>query len=173
MIFEIITLAGFLCVVVGVLYMTVVRPRLIAAERSGPRPMDAPWGGYGAQSYAGQQPYPGQAAYGQPGSPWSGQAPPPPAPGWAPPSTTQPGATSPGASEPSGQTTSPESGGPPLYPPTAQAPPPYVAPPPTEAPPFGWYADPSGRHELRYWDGTRWTEYVSDGGTQSTEPLPF
>ncbi|HKO85810.1 MAG TPA: DUF2510 domain-containing protein, partial [Actinomycetota bacterium] len=26
----------------------------------------------------------------------------------------------------------------------------------------GWLADPSRRHELRYWDGQRWTEHVSD-----------
>jgi hypothetical protein len=40
------------------------------------------------------------------------------------------------------------------------------------APPFGWYPDPSAAHELRYWDGLSWTEHVSDGGTQSTDPLP-
>lgn len=34
-----------------------------------------------------------------------------------------------------------------------------------------WAADPSGKHELRYWDGTAWTEHVSDGGKQSTDPL--
>ncbi|MFE5339964.1 phospholipid scramblase-related protein [Isoptericola sp. NPDC056578] len=27
-----------------------------------------------------------------------------------------------------------------------------------------WYADPSGRHELRYWDGVQWTHHVSSGG---------
>jgi hypothetical protein len=36
----------------------------------------------------------------------------------------------------------------------------------------GWFADPSGRHELRYWDGERWTEHVSDRGTQATDPMP-
>ncbi|WP_139977962.1 AIM24 family protein [Nocardioides litoris] len=34
-----------------------------------------------------------------------------------------------------------------------------------------WHPDPTGRHELRYWDGSQWTEHVSDQGTQSTEPL--
>lgn len=34
-----------------------------------------------------------------------------------------------------------------------------------------WHPDPTGRHELRYWDGTQWTEHVSDGGVQSTSPL--
>lgn len=34
----------------------------------------------------------------------------------------------------------------------------------------GWFADPHGRHELRYWDGTRWTEHVSDRGQLGTDP---
>ncbi len=28
----------------------------------------------------------------------------------------------------------------------------------------GWHRDPSGRHELRFWDGTRWTEHVVSEG---------
>ena len=28
----------------------------------------------------------------------------------------------------------------------------------------GWHRDPSGRHELRFWDGTRWTEHIIDEG---------
>jgi hypothetical protein len=39
------------------------------------------------------------------------------------------------------------------------------------ATPANWYADPTGRHELRYWDGTAWTEHVSDSGTQATDPV--
>jgi hypothetical protein len=35
----------------------------------------------------------------------------------------------------------------------------------------GWQPDPTGRHELRYWDGTAWTDQVSDQGTASTDPL--
>ena len=35
----------------------------------------------------------------------------------------------------------------------------------------GWHPDPSGRHQLRYWDGQTWTENVSDGGQQATDPL--
>jgi len=27
-----------------------------------------------------------------------------------------------------------------------------------------WIADPTHRHELRWWNGTRWTEHVSDRG---------
>ena len=36
--------------------------------------------------------------------------------------------------------------------------------------PAGWYADPSGRYELRYWDGAAWTEHVSRAGQQYTDP---
>jgi Protein of unknown function (DUF2510) len=28
----------------------------------------------------------------------------------------------------------------------------------TATAPAGWYADPTGRYELRYWDGSRWTD---------------
>ena len=35
-----------------------------------------------------------------------------------------------------------------------------------------WYLDPSGSHQLRYWDGSSWTEHVADNGVQSTDPLP-
>lgn len=38
------------------------------------------------------------------------------------------------------------------------------------AAPAGWYADPSGRFELRYWDGGQWTEHVSRSGQQYTDP---
>ena len=33
-----------------------------------------------------------------------------------------------------------------------------------------WYPDPYGRHELRYFDGTRWTEHVASHGRQSVDP---
>ncbi len=36
--------------------------------------------------------------------------------------------------------------------------------------PARWTPDPLGRHEHRYWDGTQWTEHVSDGGTVSVDP---
>jgi hypothetical protein len=35
--------------------------------------------------------------------------------------------------------------------------------------PAGWYADPAGRFELRYWDGGTWTEHVSRAGQQFTD----
>jgi hypothetical protein len=34
-----------------------------------------------------------------------------------------------------------------------------------------WLADPTGAHELRYWNGTSWTEHVSDQGTTDQDPL--
>lgn len=37
--------------------------------------------------------------------------------------------------------------------------------------PAGWHTDPSGRHELRYWDGSDWTDHVSDAGKTKTDPL--
>ncbi len=36
--------------------------------------------------------------------------------------------------------------------------------------PAGWYADPAGRFDLRYWDGGKWTEHVARGGQQYTDP---
>ena len=36
--------------------------------------------------------------------------------------------------------------------------------------PAAWHPDPLKRHEYRYWDGTRWTEQVSDAGEQSVDP---
>lgn len=35
-----------------------------------------------------------------------------------------------------------------------------------------WHPDPGGRHELRYWDGSSWTDHVSDNGVTSLDPLP-
>ena len=35
----------------------------------------------------------------------------------------------------------------------------------------GWYADPQQRHELRYWDGTGWTNHVADRGVAGTDPV--
>ncbi|GEM_PF-5926110 len=42
-----------------------------------------------------------------------------------------------------------------------------IAPPP----PPSWRPDPTSRHEFRFWDGSRWTEHVSDGAVQSLDPL--
>lgn len=37
-------------------------------------------------------------------------------------------------------------------------------------PEAGWYPDPAHRHEMRYWDGYRWTDHVADQGVQGTDP---
>jgi DNA-directed RNA polymerase sigma subunit (sigma70/sigma32) len=45
----------------------------------------------------------------------------------------------------------------------------------SDQPAPGWYADPSGKHRFRYWDGIAWTEMVEDGGNElprgGSEPL--
>ena len=38
------------------------------------------------------------------------------------------------------------------------------------AAPADWYPDPAGRFELRYWNGSAWTEHVSRNGQQSIDP---
>jgi Protein of unknown function (DUF2510) len=45
-----------------------------------------------------------------------------------------------------------------------------VAAPATAVPP-GWKADPTGRHQFRYWAGTQWTENVADNGAQSRDAV--
>jgi hypothetical protein len=37
------------------------------------------------------------------------------------------------------------------------------------APQADWYSDPSGRHQLRYWDGAGWTAHVSNNGQASVD----
>jgi len=37
--------------------------------------------------------------------------------------------------------------------------------------PAAWQADPTGRFEVRYWDGTAWTDHVSTNGVQQTDPV--
>jgi hypothetical protein len=37
--------------------------------------------------------------------------------------------------------------------------------------PSGWKADPTGRHQFRYWDGFQWTENVADAGQQSRDSV--
>ena len=38
------------------------------------------------------------------------------------------------------------------------------------AAPANWYPDPAGRFELRFWNGSAWTEHVSRNGQQSIDP---
>jgi hypothetical protein len=44
-------------------------------------------------------------------------------------------------------------------------------PTPTLPPLFGWYPDPTGRHEQRYWDGRQWSHRVSDNSVRTNDPL--
>ena len=73
-----------------------------------------------------------------------------------------------GAPPPGGWEQAPPAGTvfPGLGPPGEQAPAPQSPPAPRS-----WLPDPSGRHELRYWDGTKFTEHVADAGKISTDPL--
>lgn len=49
------------------------------------------------------------------------------------------------------------------------APAPTAPPPPPT--PAQWAPDPSGKHQHRWWDGSRWSEHVADDGTPSTDPM--
>jgi Protein of unknown function (DUF2510) len=70
----------------------------------------------------------------------------------------------PAAVEPSGWGSAQTTVGTPVVPTPAPAPAPVVTTP------AGWYPDPSGRFEMRYWDGSAWTEHVSRQGQQFTDP---
>lgn len=39
------------------------------------------------------------------------------------------------------------------------------------ASPAGWYPDPSGHHDHRYWDGFSWSDTVADAGEVSSDVL--
>ncbi len=43
--------------------------------------------------------------------------------------------------------------------------------PPPDEEEAAWLADPTGRHEHRYWNGSRWTKHVADAGERTTDPL--
>jgi tetratricopeptide (TPR) repeat protein len=43
--------------------------------------------------------------------------------------------------------------------------------PETELPDADWYPDPLGADELRFWNGSEWTEYVSNSGEVTEKPL--
>lgn len=44
-------------------------------------------------------------------------------------------------------------------------------PPPPPSSPAAWAPDPAGKHELRWWDGSAWTEHISDHGQPGTDPI--
>uniref|UniRef100_UPI0021C088C5 DUF2510 domain-containing protein n=1 Tax=Frankia gtarii TaxID=2950102 RepID=UPI0021C088C5 len=37
----------------------------------------------------------------------------------------------------------------------------------TQTVPPGWYADPSGQHGSRWWDGNQWTEHIQPAAPQA------
>ena len=41
----------------------------------------------------------------------------------------------------------------------------------TQAHQPGWHADPTGRHEQRWWDGHQWSPGVADRGVTANDPL--
>jgi hypothetical protein len=49
---------------------------------------------------------------------------------------------------------------------------PSVAPAPGAAPAPCWATDPTGRFEMRYWNGSHWTAHVTSGGQTHVDPLP-
>lgn len=89
-------------------------------------------------------------------TPLAGSAPVAEPAGWAvaPEPAAAPAATAPTAMAPISTAATPS------YQPAAAA---------TPAVPAGWYADPAGRFDLRYWDGSAWTEHVSRAGQQYTD----
>jgi hypothetical protein len=44
--------------------------------------------------------------------------------------------------------------------------------PGSAVPPPGWYPDPAGRFQVRWWDGSTWTSGVASAGVQITDPVP-
>ena len=34
----------------------------------------------------------------------------------------------------------------------------------------GWRPDPTGRHDLRWWDGSRWTDRVAARAAEAVDP---
>lgn len=37
----------------------------------------------------------------------------------------------------------------------------------------GWYPDPTGDYEVRYWDGAQWSDAVANQGVQFEEPVDW
>ena len=139
----------FVCgLVIGLIYLLAIRPKVAAAQGGGPP------GGYGGGQYGGGQPYGG---YGGPGSGPYGATGQPPYGGTA---GGQYGETGAGQYGTSGPAQYPGGGGAvygsgqPYQTPSGAAPPP---PPAAQAsPPPGWYPDPAGSGQPRYWDGKAW-----------------
>jgi hypothetical protein len=48
---------------------------------------------------------------------------------------------------------------------------PAAMPPVAPSVPEQWAADPTGRHQHRWWNGSAWTEHVADNGVSSVDPI--
>ena len=148
----VLTIVGiFLCgIVLGPVYLLAIRPKLAAAQQGGSAGVGGSFGGgqYGGGQYGGG----GQFGAGQYGSGTGGQyggptptggdfgyggastPPPPPPPGFAPPPPPPPG-----------------------FAPVGSAPPPPPPLPTAGSPAPGWYPDPAGSGQPRYWNGQSWS----------------
>jgi Protein of unknown function (DUF2510) len=40
------------------------------------------------------------------------------------------------------------------------------------APSPAWHPDPTGRFASRFWDGRAWTQFVNDGNSTASDPMP-
>ncbi|MGI8753132.1 MAG: DUF2516 family protein [Acidimicrobiales bacterium] len=128
--------------IISILYLVIARSRLARAETGGPG--GAPPGAWGQAPGA----YPGTAW--PPANP--GQPPYPTNPG-QPPYPSNPGQSPPAYPAAPGYPPTPVSS-----PPPAPGPPwPSTPAPPSASPVAGWYADPGGSGQKRYWDGDSWT----------------
>jgi hypothetical protein len=39
-------------------------------------------------------------------------------------------------------------------------------------PPAGWYADPANQQQMRYWDGSAWTNHTQPSPQVAPQPQP-
>jgi hypothetical protein len=159
----------------ALLYVLLVRGRIVEARKARAAPgtfegaWDAPLDVTGRGGDRGSQ-----KLYQQPAAP-----PRPFTPASTGPAFTQPSSPFQPVGAPQGPAQSPQAGfgsqgAPPAFQPQASTQPaPQAGPAPqgTSLPPAAWQPDPTGRHQLRYWDGSRWTDHVADNGQQALDPI--